>query len=275
VSLTHAFSVDVEEGFHSQTFITRHPIETWDSLPSRVVPQTERLLELLSRHGHHGTFFVLGWIAERHPQLVRSIADAGHEVASHGYAHRLVYELGPEMFLEDLRRSKAAIESACGAEVRGYRGASFSITPRSLWALEILAEEGFAYDSSVYPVRHHRYGIPDSPLGVHRREGIIEVPIATLQAGPVRIGVGGGAYMRFLPQPVWFGAISRVAQERPLTLYVHPWECDPDQPRLSGPPIARLRQYGGQRSTLKKLDAAFERFRFGTFAELAADGHPG
>ena len=269
MSLTHAFSVDVEEGFHSQTFITRYPIERWNSLPSRVVLQTERLLDLLSRHGHHGTFFVLGWIAERHPQLVRSIADAGHEIASHGYAHSLVYDLGPEAFREDIRRSKAAVENAGGARVRGFRAASFSITPRSLWAFDILAEEGFEYDSSVYPVRHHRYGIPDSALGIHRRGRIIEVPIATLQLGPLRIGVGGGAYLRFLPEPVWLRAVARVAQERPVTLYVHPWECEPDQPRLDGPAIAQLRQYGGQGSTLRKLDAAFSRFQFGTLAEVA------
>src|SRR4029077_2166306 len=256
------------------TFIGRYPIDGWDSLPSRVALQTERLLDLLSRHGHHGTFFVLGWIAERHPGFVRSIADAGHEVASHGYAHRLVYELGPTAFREDLRRSKAAVEDACGARVRGYRAASFSITPRSLWAFEILGEEGFEYDSSVYPVRHHRYGMPDSRLGMHRRDGVVEVPIATLQAGPLRIGVGGGAYMRFLPEPVWLRAVSRVAHERPLTLYVHPWECDPDQPRLNGSPISRLRQYGGQGSTLKKLNSVFERFPFGTFADLATHGQP-
>jgi polysaccharide deacetylase family protein (PEP-CTERM system associated) len=250
-------------------------MDRWDSLPSRVELQTERLLELLSRHGHTGTFFVLGWIAERHPKFVRSIADAGHEVASHGYAHRLVYDLGPNAFREDIRRSKAAVEDACGAQVRGHRAASFSITPRSLWAFDILAEEGFEYDSSVYPVRHHRYGIPDSALGAHRRDGITEVPIATLQVGPLRIGVGGGAYMRFLPEPVWLRAISRVAQERPLTLYVHPWECEPDQPRLDGSPIARLRQYGALGPTLNKLDAVFGRFRFGTFADLATHGQRG
>jgi polysaccharide deacetylase family protein (PEP-CTERM system associated) len=181
----------------------------------------------------------------------------------------LVYELGPVAFREDIRRSKIAVEDAGGARVRGYRAASFSITPRSLWAFKILAEEGFDYDSSIYPVRHHRYGIPDSALGVHRRDQTIEIPIATLQAGPLRIGVGGGAYLRFLPEPVWLAAIAHVARARPLTLYVHPWECEPEQPRLDGPRIARLRQYGGQGSTLKKLNAAFERFRFGTFADLA------
>ena len=223
----------------------------------------------MAQRGVRGTFFVLGWVARQHPQLVRRIAAAGHEVASHGHAHRLIYELGPAGFRDDLRRSKAEIEDALGARVIGHRGANFSITPRSLWAFEILAEEGFTYDSSVYPVRHHRYGIPDSPLGVHRRGSVIELPIATLDLGRLRIGVGGGAYLRFLPKLAWLTAIDRVASRRALTLYVHPWECDPDQPRLVGPALAQLRQYGFQSTTLPKLAAAFRRHSFGTYAALA------
>lgn len=270
MSFAHAFSVDVEEGFHSATFGDRYPPEAWSDLPSRVEPQTERLLDLLAREGSLGTFFVLGWVAEHHTALVRRIADAGHEVASHGYAHRLVYEMGPEGFRADLRRSKAAIEQVLGARIVGHRAANFSITPRSLWAFDILAEEGFEYDSSVYPVRHHRYGLPASPLVPHRRDRVIELPIATLPVGPFALGVGGGAYMRFLPSAVWLAAVDRVAAERPLTLYVHPWECEPGQPRLDGPPLARLRQYGGQSSTLPKLALALARRRFGTCAALAS-----
>ena len=266
----NAFSVDVEEGFHSATFAERYPVETWPTLPSRVEAQTELLLELLARHQSRGTFFVLGWVAERHPGLVRRIAAGGHEVASHGFHHGLVYELGPAAFREDLRRSKAVIEDALGAPIYGHRAANFSITRDSLWALDILAEEGFTYDSSVYPVRHHRYGIPDSPLIPHRRGGVLELPLATLELGALRVGVGGGAYMRFLPAPLWLRALDGIARERPVTLYVHPWECEPAQPHLVGPQLAQLRQYGGQATTLAKLGAAFARLRFGTYGALAA-----
>jgi polysaccharide deacetylase family protein (PEP-CTERM system associated) len=265
----NAFSVDLEEGFHSSTFADRYPPERWETVPSRVEPETQRLLELLAKHGQRATFFVLGWVAERHPALVREVVAAGHEIATHGYMHRLVYDLGPQGFREDLRRSLAAIEQATGQRVTGHRAASFSITPRSLWALDILAEEGIVWDSSVFPVHHHRYGIPDSPLTPHRRGPIVELPIATFTLGPLRIGVGGGAYLRFLPRPLWLDAAARVARRRPLTLYVHPWECDPDQPRLEGSTLARLRQYGNQRTTLPKLDAIFRSRRFGTFGELA------
>ena len=266
----HGFSVDVEEGFHSATFSARYPQEQWPTLPSRVVAQTQRLLELLARRGARGTFFVLGWVAERHPELVREIAAGGNEIASHGYAHRLVYEMGPATFRDDLRRSKSAIEDALGAPIIGHRAANFSITERSLWGLKILAEEGFTYDSSVYPVHHHRYGIPGSPLAVHRRNGIAELPIATLEFATLRVGVGGGAYMRFLPAVLWLAALTRIARSRALTLYVHPWETDPTQPRLTGPWLAQLRQYGGQSSALAKLDAALSRFAFVPYRELAA-----
>jgi len=265
----NAFSVDLEEGFHSSTFAARYPPDRWDALPSRVEPETRLLLELLAKHGQRATFFVLGWVAERHPALVREVVAAGHEIATHGHLHRLVYDLGPDAFRTDLRRSKVAIEQATGQPVKGHRAASFSITARSLWALDILADEGITWDSSVYPVRHHRYGIPDSPLVPHRRGRIIELPIATLTLGSLRVGVGGGAYLRFMPRPLWLGAVGRVARSRPLTLYVHPWECDPDQPRLEGSALARLRQYGGQRTTLPKLDAVLRSRRFGTFGELA------
>jgi polysaccharide deacetylase family protein (PEP-CTERM system associated) len=265
----HAFSVDVEEGFHSATFARRYPLETWPDLPSRVVSQTELLLDLLAQHDARGTFFVLGWIAERHPALVRRIAGAGHEVGSHGHRHELAYQLGPTKFRDDLRRSKNAIEDALGSSIVGHRAANFSITNDSLWAFDVLAEEGFTYDSSVYPVLHHRYGIPESPLAAHRRGPIVELPLATLQFGPLRVGVGGGAYMRFLPAGLWLRALDRVAAERPVTLYIHPWECDPTQPHLVGPALAQLRQYGGQSTTLAKLGSAFRRARFGTYGALA------
>lgn len=269
MTTVNAFSIDVEEGFHSSTFSRRYPEITWESLPSRVEPQIRRLLDLMARHGQRGTFFVLGWIAEHHAPLVREIAAAGHEIATHGHLHELAYELGPDRFRADLRRSMAAIADATGKPVKGHRAASFSITVQSLWAFDVLAEEGIEWDSSVYPVRHHRYGIPDSPLVPHRRGRIVELPIATLEIGALRVGVGGGAYLRFLPQPLWLAALRRITRERALTLYVHPWECDPGQPHLEGSTLARFRQHHGQGTTLAKLDAAFRAHRFGTFGELA------
>ena len=266
----NAFSVDLEEGFHSSTFAGRYPPDAWDGLPSLVEQQVRPLLELLGRHSARATFFVLSWVAERHPALVQEIAGAGHEIASHGRLHRLVYDLGPARFRDDLRRSKQTLEQIVSRPVVGYRGASFSITSRSIWAFDILAEEGFRWDSSVYPVRHHRYGMPNSPLVPHRRGGIVELPIATLDIGPLHLGVGGGAYLRFLPQALWLAAIERVAATRPLTLYVHPWECDPKQPRLEASRVSRLRHYGRQSTTLSKLEAAFQHHTFGTFGDLAA-----
>jgi polysaccharide deacetylase family protein (PEP-CTERM system associated) len=214
-AVVNAMSVDVEDYFHVSVFDGIVPRSTWDDMESRVVANTQRLLEIFEESGVKSTFFILGWVAERHTDLVRAIADRGHEVASHGYAHRLVYDQTPDAFREDVRRAKHVIEDATGQGVRGYRAPSYSITPRSLWALDILIEEGHSYDASIFPIRHDRYGIPVSPrepFPVERDAGaLMEVPGSTVRVGPLNLPVGGGGYFRILPyQWTRWGIGSRV-----------------------------------------------------------------
>ncbi len=194
-------SIDVEDYFHVSVFDGIVPRSTWDDMESRVCRNTERLLDIFDEFKVRSTFFVLGWVAERHPQLVRAIAQRGHEIASHGYAHRLIYDQTPEAFREDVRRAKAIIEDAGGCAVGGYRAPSYSITPRSLWALDILIEEGYWYDASIFPIRHDRYGIPLSPrepFSMQRRAGpLMEVPGSTVRLGPLNLPVGGGGTSAF------------------------------------------------------------------------------
>jgi polysaccharide deacetylase family protein (PEP-CTERM system associated) len=241
-------TVDVEDYFHVSAFAGVVSREQWPALESRVVANTDRLLDLFAEHGVKATFFVLGWVAERHPGLLRRIAREGHELASHSYWHRLVYDLTPEDFRDDLRRAREVIESAAGVTVRGFRAPSYSIVERSLWALDVLAEEGYVYDASIFPVRHDVYGIPDAPRVPHviqRAAGqLLELPgsAARLAGAPVPIG---GGYFRLLPYAATRWAIKRyVATEgRPAMFYLHPWEIDPDQPRLQAPLKSRLRHY--------------------------------
>ena len=212
--VVNAMTIDVEDYFQVSAFDTVLPRSRWEGMESRVVGNTERLLDIFGEHRVKATFFVLGWVADRFPALVRAIAAQGHEIASHGYGHALVYDQAPEGFREDIRRSKAVIESACGAEVRGYRAPSFSITNRSLWALDILIEEGFDYDASIFPIHHDRYGIPSSPrhpYRIERRAGsLVETPGSTTAWGPFNMPVAGGGYFRILPYAWTKWGIGRV-----------------------------------------------------------------
>ena len=232
-----ALTVDVEEYFQVSNFDSIIDRSSWSSLPSRVVAATRRLLDCFEANGHQATFFVLGWVAERHGALVREIEARGHEVACHGFGHELVYEIGPVRFRSDLRRARAAIEDAAGVGVRGYRAPSYSITDRSGWALRILVEEGFEYDSSIFPIRHPRYGIPDFSrrpvrLALGGGASIVEFPLTTARLGPLRLPVAGGAYLRFMPAPLFRALFGReVRAGRPTVLYLHPWEIDASQPR--------------------------------------------
>jgi polysaccharide deacetylase family protein (PEP-CTERM system associated) len=270
----HALTVDVEEYFQVSNFDALIPRTRWDGLPSRVGDATRRLLDRFDRSGNRATFFVLGWVAERHPGLVREIAKRGHEIACHGYGHELVYEIGPARFRADLKRARAAIEDATSSRVEGYRAPSYSITQRSLWALEILCEEGFRFDSSIFPIRHPRYGIPD----FHRRpvriqlgdeRWIDEFPLTTLPIGPLSLPLAGGAYLRFLPGPLFRWGWSRLeAAGEPAVLYLHPWEIDPDQPR---PPVGwrvRVNHYHNLGRTESRLQRLLERFRFAPMGEV-------
>ena len=235
--MTHAFSVDVEDWYQVSDFEELVPFAAWHRYERRVLANTERVLALLDDRGVKATFFILSWNAERHPELVRRIAEAGHEIASHGYGHGLAYELGEQAFRNDVERSKKLLEDLTGTPVLGYRAPSFSITKRSLWALDVLMDLGFRYDSSVFPVQDRLYGIPGAerfPFPIVRDgRTLTEVPISTVRWGGRTLPLGGGAYLRLLPYVYTRWGVRRVAQEgKPAIIYVHPWELDPDQPRL-------------------------------------------
>ena len=266
--VTNAMTVDVEDYFHVSAFDGRLNRARWTDMESRVAANTERLLRIFDDARVKVTFFVLGWVAERHPELVRRIVAEGHEVASHGYAHRLVYDLTPAMFKEDISRSKSVLEDAAGAPVLGYRAPSYSVTPRSLWALDILIEHGFEYDASIFPIHHDRYGIPLSPrypYRLHRSGGeLIEAPASTIRWGPFNLPVAGGGYFRIFPY-AWtrwgIGRINRV-EGKPAIFYMHPWEIDPEQPRLPGGLLTRFRHYRNLSATEGRLRQLLADFAF-------------
>ena len=272
--IVNAMTIDVEDYFQVSAFEGVAPRHRWDSFESRVCANTDRLLAIFEESGVTATFFVLGWVAERHPDLVRRIAAQGHEIASHGFAHRLVYDLTRAAFRDDVRRSKDLLESASGARVHGYRAPSYSVTPRSLWALDILIEEGFTYDTSIFPIHHDRYGIPLSPRApyvLEREAGtLIEAPGSAIRLGPVNLPVGGGGYFRLLPYGWTHWGISRINanEQRPAIFYLHPWEIDPEQPRLPAGRLGRLRHYRNLHQTESRLRRLLSDFRFGPMREL-------
>lgn len=273
-AVINAMSVDVEDYFHVSVFDGIVPRARWATMESRVVANTQRLLDLFDEFDVRSTFFVLGWVAERHPGLVRDIAARGHEVASHGYAHRLIYDQTLTAFRDDVRRAKTLLEDAAGVEVRGYRAPSYSVTPRSLWALDVLIEEGYRYDSSIFPIRHDRYGIPVSPrepFPIDRDGGsLMEVPGSTVRVGPLNLPIAGGGYFRLLPYAWTRWGIARLNRRegQAAVFYIHPWEIDPDQPRLSAGWLGRLRHYRNLDQTEPRLRALLTEFKFGTIASL-------
>jgi len=246
--ITNAMTVDVEEHFQVSAFEPHLSRAAWDAQPSRVEANVERILALFAEAGVEATFFMLGWLAERRPALARRIAEAGHEIASHGFQHVRVSAQSRREFSEDVRRTKGLLEDASGAEVRGFRAASFSIGRDQLWALDALAECGYRYSSSVYPVRHDHYGMPEAPRFAFRRNGtgVLEVPITTVAVAGRNLPCGGGGYFRLLPYALSRWAIARVngADGEPAVFYFHPWEVDPGQPRPAGLPLkTRFRHY--------------------------------
>ena len=273
----NAMTVDVEDYFHVSVFDGIVPRTEWDAMESRVCANTERLLDIFDEYSVRSTFFVLGWVGEKYPALVTKIAARGHEVASHGYAHRLVYDQTPAAFRDDVRRAKALLEEASGRPVVGYRAPSYSITPRSLWALDVLIEEGYQYDSSIFPIRHDRYGIPVSdrqPYRIDRNGGsLIEVPGSTTRLGPMNLPVAGGGYFRILPYKWTHWGIRRVNEQerRPAVFYLHPWEIDPDQPRLHAGRLGRFRHYRNLDSTEQRLRQLLSDFRFQPMQALVND----
>jgi polysaccharide deacetylase family protein (PEP-CTERM system associated) len=273
--IAHHFTVDVEEYFQVSAFEPRVPRESWDGLESRVVASMSRLLDILAEHEARGTFFVLGWIAERHPELVRAIAAAGHEVASHGQDHRRVTHQTPEEFRASVRRSKQVLEDVTGTPVLGFRAPSFSIVPGLEWALDVLLEEGYGYDSSLFPVRRRGYGYPGGqrdPYWIERPAGrLAEVPPATLLRWGMSLPAGGGAYFRLFPYGLVRAALLDSQRRRvPATFYIHPWELDPEQPRLAVPWTTRIRHYGGLGGTIERLRRLLGEFRFMPVASTVA-----
>jgi polysaccharide deacetylase family protein (PEP-CTERM system associated) len=270
--VTHHFTVDVEEYF--QVSALEHVVRRaeWRRHESRVAASVARLLDLMARHGARGTFFVLGWVAEEHPHVVRWIAQAGHEVASHGWEHARVTELEPEAFRESVRRTKRALEDITGASVIGYRAPSFSIVRGREWALDILAEEGYRYDSSLFPIRRPGYGyasaLPTPHWLARSAGGLLEMPPATIRRFGARLPAAGGAYFRLFPYALVRAAFRDAARRGiPGTFYLHPWELDPEQPRFAVSPLTRIRHYGGLSRTASRLARLLSEFSFTAIAD--------
>jgi polysaccharide deacetylase family protein (PEP-CTERM system associated) len=265
--IKHFFTVDVEEYFQVVALAPYAPMAKWESFESRVEASVDELLALMARYDALGTFFTVGWVAERHPEMMRRIVSAGHEVASHTYDHVRITHQTPEHFRESVRRTKAIIEDVTGSAVLGFRAPSFSIIPGTEWALDVLIEEGHAYDSSLFPVRRKGYGYPGGardPYWIERPVGrIAEFPPATLRVMGMTLPAAGGAYFRILPPGLVHAALrSAAGRGAPGTFYIHPWEWDPGQPRLAVPALTRVRHYAGQGGVLARIERAFRMFAF-------------
>jgi polysaccharide deacetylase family protein (PEP-CTERM system associated) len=265
--LRNALSVDVEDWFQVGAFETVISRDSWDTLECRVERNSDAVLALFDDAGIKGTFFTLGWVAERYPALMRRIVDAGHELASHGYSHDRVFTFTPQQFAADIERARKLIEDTSGAMVTGYRAPSFSIDQRTPWAHEILAEQGYTYSSSVAPVKHDHYGWADAPRFAFRPvagSDFLEIPVTTATLGSKRLAAGGGGFFRLLPYAFSRWAIQQVNEEdaRPAIIYFHPWEIDPDQPRVANAPVkSKLRHYsklGAMAGKLRRLTGEFE-----------------
>jgi polysaccharide deacetylase family protein (PEP-CTERM system associated) len=269
----NALTVDVEEEYQVSGFESRIDRQRWSEYPSRVEANTERLLVLLRRRQVRATFFVLGWTAQQCPDLIRRIQNEGHEIGAHSFWHQCIYRQSPEAFREDLVRTKELLRGLTGQEILSYRAPSFSITRRSWWALEILAEEGFRYDSSVFPIRHDRYGAPDSPVGIYRVQTpsgpIWEFPPAVCRLAGINVPCAGGGYFRLYPLWLTMWLLRAIRREgRPFVFYVHPWELDPRQPRLPGSLLSRFRHYWNLAVTARRLEALLDQFPFAPLGEV-------
>jgi polysaccharide deacetylase family protein (PEP-CTERM system associated) len=261
----NALTVDVEEYFQVAAFERQIGRDAWGRYPSRVETNTGRVLDVFAEHGVHATFFVLGWVAERSPALVRRIVADGHELASHGYDHTRATLLSRSAFHEDVSRTKSILEQLSGQSVRGYRAPSYSIGMHNLWALDVLREAGYVYSSSIYPIRHDLYGMPESPRFAFRlrRDGILELPVTTVEIAGQKLPAGGGGYFRLLPYGAYAWALRRVngRDRQPGIFYFHPWEVDPSQPRVNGASLrSRFRHYvnlGTMETRLKRLLSDF------------------
>jgi len=271
-SLINALTVDVEDYFQVSAFAPHVPRSGWDQRECRVERNVDRILAMLDRHQIRATFFALGWIAQRYPSLIRRIAQQGHEVASHGYGHQRVGDLGPEAFGEDVIRAKATLEDVTGVEVIGYRAPSFSIDARSLWAFDRLVGAGYRYSSSLYPIRHDHYGMPEAPRFAHPvRDGLLEAPATTVQLFSHNVPSSGGGYFRLLPYAASRWLLRRVnaVDRKPAVFYFHPWEIDADQPRIAGiGHKTRFRHYVNIGRMERRLERLLGDFRWGRMDEI-------
>lgn len=272
--MLNALTIDVEDYYQVSAFESQIRFEEWPSFESRVVGNTWRLLELLHFHKVKATFFVLGWIAERYPQVVLAIHQEGHEIASHGYRHRLLYNMTREEFWDDTKRAKGILEDLCGASVVGYRAASYSIVRETLWCLDVLQELGFQYDSSIFPIYHDRYGIPNTARFpyYHPLAGgpFLEFPLSTVRLFGRNVPVAGGGYFRLFPYQFIRWGIRQIneREKAPAIIYLHPWEIDPKQPRIDGSRLSRFRHYINLEKTESRLKHLLRDFRFGSVREV-------
>ena len=276
--ITNAFTCDVEDYFQVSALAPHFPREQWDAVPCRIERNVDRVLELLDGHGARGTFFTLGWIAERFPQLVRRIADAGHEVASHGYGHQRASDLDEPALFQDVDHAKRLLEDIGGQPVLGYRAPSFSIGDKNLWALDVLLRAGYRYSSSIYPVRHDHYGSPDAPRFAHEvRPGLLEVPPTTLRLFDRNLPSSGGGFFRLLPYSVsrWMLQQVNAREQQSAVFYFHPWEIDPDQPRVQGIDWkSGFRHYVNLGQMAGRLDRLLADFEWGRMDEIFLRDEP-
>ncbi|MDR3524546.1 MAG: DUF3473 domain-containing protein [Acetobacteraceae bacterium] len=273
--ITNAMTIDVEDYFHVQAFATTIDRSDWDSLPRRVVGNTHRILDLLEQAGVKGTLFTLGWVAERHPELVRRIVADGHELASHGYGHQRADEIGAAAFRADITRAKALLEDIGGVAVQGYRAPTFSIGPRTPWAYDILGQAGHAYSSSLYPVRHDLYGAHDAPRFPYRpgAGAVCELPMTTVEIFGHNLPVSGGGYFRLLPYALYRRGFARFGATTgaPGMFYTHPWEIDPDQPRVSNAPaLSKFRHYLNLKHSAARMERLLRDFAWGRVDQVFA-----
>lgn len=274
----HVLTVDVEDYFHVEAFAGSISRSDWNSYPSRVEDNCRRLLDIFDCHHVKATFFVLGWVAHRFPLIVREIHARGHELACHSFWHRKVNSLTPQEFREDTRAACDAIEQAASVRVKGYRAPTWSITRDAMWAFDVLAEEGFAYDSSIYPIHHDLYGIPHAARYAYVQRctsgrSILEFPPATTRIAGMNFPAAGGGYLRIFPLLYTFWTFRQFEKVRnPLVLYLHPWEIDPDQPRVAAPFKSRFRHYTHLRRTEDRLERILRRYRFLSFRDHLRSG---
>lgn len=275
--MPNVFSIDVEDWFHLLDSANTPSFSAWNELESRVRPNTDRLLQALADRDIRCTFFVLGWVAEQHKQLVADIAGAGHEIASHGFQHQLVYKQTQDEFRDDVRRATDAIQAASGQVPIGYRAPGFSIIPSNVWAFDIIKEEGFVYDSSVFPAIRSHGGLPgNEPRPTMMPNGLYEFPVSTTQFASVRCGYLGGGYLRLLPEALllrW--ARQQLASGDPLVLYLHPRDIDPGQPRIKLPPHRHFRTYVGLESCMGKINTLLDAFEWTSFEDYLQTSPPG